>query len=110
MYFIFTYTNKHIYLQNQTVIYSSKTFLQAVWLPAGKSILFFSFEKERNMSSSSPVTQQLYQFVFRAVISIIVVDYLHLAQNRNTLLFFTIEELCYIVSSSYAILGFFKDS
>lgn len=85
--------SKYIYLQNEIAIFSPKTFLQAVWLPAGKSILFFYFEKERNMPSSSLVTQQLYQFVFTAVISIIVVDYLHLAQNINNSVFFIIKEL-----------------
>jgi len=54
MYFIFTYTNKHIYLQKLIVIFSSRTFLQTVWLPAGKSSFFFSFEERKKYAISFP--------------------------------------------------------
>lgn len=44
------------------------------------------------------------------MISVIVVDYLHLAQNRNNSVYFIIKGLCYTVSPSYAILEFFEDT
>lgn len=42
------------YLQNQIVIFSSKTFLQTVWLPAGKSIVFFFLLKKKEIRHHLP--------------------------------------------------------